>query len=91
LLSSPLAQWYSPGFSNASSTAHTADPAASLSDDEDVVSEFTSLLSRAGLAPPSSRRPIAAMLCAAGIGSEEALLLALDRDPLFLYNQVHMY
>jgi hypothetical protein len=62
--------------------------AAVAPDDEDLVSEFTSLLSRAGLAPPSSRRPVAAMLCAAGIGSAEALLLALDRDPLFLYNQV---
>jgi hypothetical protein len=85
---SPLAQRYSPGFSNASSFAHAAVPAALPSDDEDLVSEFTSLLSRAGLAPPSSRRPVAAMLCAAGIGSAEALLLALDRDPSFLYNQV---
>ena len=59
------------------------------SDDEDLVTELVSLLARAGLAPPSSRRPVAAMLCAAGVGSAEALLLALDRDPSFLSNQVH--
>ena len=59
------------------------------SDDEDDVAELVALLARARLVPTSSRRPVAAMLCAAGVGSAEALLLALDRDPLFLSNQVH--
>ncbi len=52
------------------------------------MAELVFLLARAGLAPPSSRRPVAAALCAAGVGSAEALALTLERDPLFLYNQV---
>ena len=58
------------------------------SDDEDDVAEVVALLASARLVPTSSRRPIAAMLCAAGIGSAEALMLAVDRDPSFLSNQV---
>ena len=52
------------------------------------MAELVALLTRARLVPASSRRPIAAMLCAAGIGSAEALMLAVDRDPSFLSNQV---
>ncbi len=58
------------------------------SDDEDDVAEVVALLASARLVPTSSRRPIAAALCAAGIGSAEALLLAVDRDSSFLSNQV---
>ena len=58
------------------------------SDDEDDVAEVVALLASARLVPTSSRRPIAAMLCAAGIGSAEALMLAVDHDPSFLSNQV---
>ena len=92
-MASPSASQWSPLAQRSSinqpiSCSPTA-PAAVPSDDEDLVTELVSLLARAGLAPPSSRRPVAAMLCAAGVGSAEALLLALDRDPLFLSNQVH--
>jgi hypothetical protein len=54
------------------------------SDDEDVVAELEELLSRAKLLPTSLRRPIAVMLCAAGIDSSEALEQMLSRDPAFL-------
>jgi hypothetical protein len=57
-------------------------------EDEGLVAELESLLARAVLAPPSSRRPIAAMLCAAGIGSADALAQTLERDPTYLTTQV---
>jgi hypothetical protein len=63
-------------------------PSAVAADDEDDAAELVALLARARLVPSSSRRPVAAMLCAAGIGSAEALALAVDRDPTFLCNQV---
>ena len=83
--SSPSAQRSLPGLLNVSSSAA---PVTVLSDDEDDVAEVVALLASARLVPTSSRRPIAAMLCAAGIGSAEALMLAVDRDPSFLSNQV---
>jgi hypothetical protein len=55
------------------------------------VAELVSLLARAGLAPPSSRRPVAAALCAAGVGSAEALALTLERDSSFLLTLVPFY
>ena len=57
-------------------------------DDEDDVAELVALLTRARLVPASSRRPIAAALCAAGIGSAEALSQVLEHDPMFLTHQV---
>ena len=65
------------------------DPNVAIaSDDEDDVAEVVALLASARLVPTSSRRPIAAMLCAAGIGSAEDLLHAVDHNPSFLSNQV---
>ena len=83
---SPLSQRSS---TNQPISSSSTAPAAVPSDDEDDVAELVALLARARLVPTSSRRPVAAMLCAAGVGSAEALLLALDRDPSFLSNQVH--
>ena len=57
-------------------------------DDEDDVAELVALLARARLVPSSSRRPVAAMLCAAGIGSAEALAQVLQQDPDLLCNKV---
>ena len=57
-------------------------------DDEDDVAELVALLTRARLVPASSRRPIAAALCAAGIGSAEALSQIMERDAMFLTHQV---
>ena len=64
-----------------------AHPAVAA-DDEDDVAELVALLARARLVPSSSRRPVAAMLCAAGIGSAEALAQVLQQDPDFLSNKV---
>ena len=58
------------------------------SDDEDDVAEVVALLASARLVPTSSRRPIAAALCAAGIGSAEALSQVIERDAMFLTHQV---
>jgi len=52
-------------------------------DDEDDVAELVALLTRARLVPASSRRPIAAALCAAGIGSAEALSQVIEHDAMF--------
>ncbi len=57
-------------------------------DDEDDVAELVALLTRARIVPASSRRPIAATLCAAGIGSAEALSQVIERDAMFLTHQV---
>jgi hypothetical protein len=57
-------------------------------DDEDDVVELVAMLTRARLVPASSRRPIAAALCAAGIGSAEALSQIMERDAMFLTHQV---
>ncbi len=59
-----------------------------VSEDEDDVAELVALLTRARLVPASSRRPIAAALCAAGIGSAEALSQVIERDAMFLTHQV---
>ena len=52
------------------------------------MAELVALLTPARLVPESSRRPIAAALCAAGIGSAEALSQVLGHDPMFLSHQV---
>ena len=52
------------------------------------MAELVALLTRARLVPASSRRPIAAALCAAGIGSAEALSQVIERDAMFLTHQV---
>jgi hypothetical protein len=72
----------------ASSAFSPAVHAAVASEDEDDVAELVALLTRARLVPASSRRPIAAALCAAGIGSAEALSQVLEHDPMFLSHQV---
>jgi hypothetical protein len=69
------------------SIVNDPNPAAAA-DDEDDVAELVALLARARLVPTSSRLPIATLLYTAGIGSAEALALAVDRDPMFLSNQV---
>ena len=72
----------------ASSAFSPAVHAAVASEDEDDVAELVALLTRARLVPASSRRPIAAALCAAGIGSAEALSQVIERDAMFLTHQV---
>jgi len=72
--------------SSGSSAAVCVLPVAS--EDEDDVAELVALLTRARLVPASSRRPIAAALCAAGIGSAEALSQIMERDAMFLTHQV---
>ena len=82
---SPLAQRHS---INTTDSPSSFSPSAVAADDEDDVAELVALLARARLVPSSSRRPVAAMLCAAGIGSAEALAQVLQQDPDFLSNKV---
>ena len=84
---SPLAQRHSINTTD-SPSSFSPSAVAVPPDDEVLVADLVCLLSLAGLAPPSSRRPVAAMLCAAGIGSAEALAQVLQQDPDFLSNKV---